>query len=228
MTHGGTLTGAPTTVAQLLRTFPAAACVLERHKIDFLCRGSLTLEQACINAGVTLPNLIDEIDEANRTVRLDWSNLPAPALCDAIEARFHLPLVDELPRMQAIAERLLLVHADTDGEVLHAVAHTLDQIVGDIVPHMASEEDEVFPLIREGRSREAVAFIRATQREHDTLSSLLSLLRRQTNGFTPPPHAGAQWSAFYKGLADLESETREHIRMEDDVLADVLTAVERE
>ncbi len=224
MTQSAPHSVAPTTVVQLLRTYPAAACVLERHKIDFLCRGNETLEQACIAAGVTLPVLIDEIDVANRTVRLDWSNLPAPVLCDAIEARFHVPLADELPRLQAVAERVLMVHGETDGATLQPIAHTLDQIVGDLVPHMAAEEEEVFPLIRDGQGREAVAFIRATQREHDTLSTLLTLLHRQTNGFTPPLHAGPQWRALYKGLADLEAETREHIRMEDEVLTGVLTA----
>ncbi len=215
------------TVAELLRLHPVAAVVLERHKIDFLCRGKQTLAMACAAAGVTLPALLAEITEASQTVQLDWSTLPPSALCDAIEARFHLPLVDELPRLGALAERVLLVHGATDGELLHAVAHTLDQIVGDLVPHMASEEDEVFPLIREGQGREAVAVIRATQREHDTLASLFSLLRRQTNDYTPPPHAGAQWRALYAAMADLESETHEHIRMEDDVLTTVLSAVER-
>ena len=208
----------PTTVADLVRGHPAAVRILQRHGIDFCCGGKKPLADACEQAGVTTEALLAEVEQAGQTVTLSWSTLPPTALCDTIEARFHAPLAAELPRLQAMADRVLLVHGHKDPERLEGLADTLGALIGELVPHMASEESDLFPLIRAGQRAAVQDWLGQIEQEHEAVGALLKRLRHLTDGFAPPPGACGTWRALYQGLAELEAETHEHIHVENNVL----------
>ena len=60
--------------------------------------------------------------------------------------------------------------------------------------------------------------IRMMNVEHDRTGELLSELRHRTAGFTPPDDACPTWHALYAGLAELESNTHQHVHLENNVL----------
>lgn len=60
---------ASTTVNEVLRSWPAAAEVLNRYALDMCCGGSLTLSQAAAAAGADLPALIEELERVAASAR---------------------------------------------------------------------------------------------------------------------------------------------------------------
>ena len=205
-------------VADLVRAHPAAIRVLQRHGIDFCCGGKRPLTDACALAGVATATVLEEVAQASKIVTLNWTTLAPAALCDTLVARFHAPLAAELPRLQAMAARVLLVHGHKDPDRLEALAQTLDQLVAELVPHMREEEVALFAQIRAGDWAAAKEAIAQTELEHASVGQLLLQLRHLTDGFVPQPGACGTWRALYQGLAELEAETHEHIHVENNVL----------
>ena len=208
----------PMTVADLVRSQPAAVRILQRHGSDFCCGGKKPLADACADVGVATEALLAEVNAASQTVTLSWSTLPPSALCDTLESRFHAPLAEELPRLRAMAQRVLLVHGHKDPERLEGIADAVDALIADLVPHMREEEAELFPLIRQGRRADAAALLAGLEEEHEAVGAILKQLRHLTDAFTPPPGACGTWRALYQGLGELEAETHEHIHIENNVL----------
>ena len=208
----------PMTVADLVRSHPAAIRVLQVHGIDFCCGGKKPLAEACELAGVSTQALLDEVEKAGQVVTLSWNTLPPTALCDTIESRFHAPLAQELARLQAMADRVLLVHRHKDPERLEDLAATVQTLTDELLPHLVKEEAELFPLIRQGQREAAQAWLGQIDEEHLAVGGLLKQLRHLTDGFKPPMGACGTWRALYQGLAELEAETHEHIHVENNVL----------
>ena len=217
------LTSPSLTVAELVRAQPAAVRILQRYQIDFCCGGKKPLQQACAEVGVVTADLLAEVAAASHVVTLNWTSLPPRALCDTIEHRFHAPLADELPRLQAMAQRVLLVHGAKDPERLEGLAETVDALIAELVPHLREEEAQLFPLIRDGQRAQAAALVAQLEAAHETVGGLLKQLRHLTDGFVPPLGACGTWRALYQGLGELEAETHEHVHVENNVLFATLT-----
>lgn len=90
---------------------------------------------------------------------------------------------------------------------------------GRVVPHMALEEREVYPLLDRLLPSE-VCSAQAMLQEHETAASLVALLRRGRSRLTQgSPDAGAEVVTLVQDLALL---LRDHIRKEDDVINPLL------
>jgi len=68
------------TVAELVRLSPRRARVFERLGIDYRCGANIPLARACQEAGVTIGDVCDELEECDSLVifshEIDWINVP--------------------------------------------------------------------------------------------------------------------------------------------------------
>ena len=138
----------------------------------------------------------------------------------------HAFLRRELPRLNSLLTSMVAAHSDLHPE-LHGIAATLAALTDELVPHMEWEEQRLFPLaehgvdpgaaelLDEGSVRDVIKVVHA---EHDRISELLTMLRAQTCGFTPPHGACLTWRALYAGLADFAVSTHQHVHLEDTAL----------
>ncbi len=114
---------------------------------------------------------------------------------------------------------------------LDKVAELLNSLRLDLLSHMPKEERILFPYIssldradRAGGPAPRAMFgtvanpIRMMTMEHEGATRLLSELRAATKGFAPPSGASADVAELYRGLAELERDLVEHMRVENDVL----------
>ena len=69
------------------------------------------------------------------------------ALVDHIEATHHAYLHAELERLDSLAEKVEGVHADRHPELVE-VRSALSALRADLEPHLAKEEQVLFPMIR--------------------------------------------------------------------------------
>lgn len=207
------------TVARLAVRIPAASRVFMRHDIDFCCGGARPLDEACAARGLDPHAILAEIEaEAPDAGDTRWDQRPLSELIDHILEAYHVPLHAELPRLQAMARKVLTVHGDKDPERLTALVDVYEALAAELVGHLAKEENILFPWILQGRGATAGGPIQVMHMEHDSAGEALARLRELTDDFTPPPGACNTWRALWLGLEELDHELRAHIHLENNIL----------
>jgi regulator of cell morphogenesis and NO signaling len=209
-------------VGDIAAAFPAVRRVFDRHGIDYCCGGRRSLEEASRQSGVAVAELIDEIrhelGRGTTSPEALWNEAPLHQVIDHILERYHAPLREEMPRLEAMARKVLEVHGPKDPARFQAIVLTFVALKDDLVQHMEKEEQILFPWIRSGRGESAGPPIRVMHMEHDAAAELLSRLSELTDEYTVPAEACATWRALWEGLAELDDELKRHIHLENNVL----------
>jgi regulator of cell morphogenesis and NO signaling len=208
-----------TRIGDIAAHHPLATRVFARHGIDFCCGGGAPLERACETKGLAAGEVLAEIrrvldgPDAGST---DWLGAPLSDLVEHIVTTYHAPLREELPRLEAMARKVAKVHAERDPEGrLPALVATFVGLRGELEDHMAREEAVLFPAILQGM--DGLPF-QVFVDDHTEAGEALARLRELTEDYVAPEDACNTWRALWAGLADLESETHQHIHLENNVL----------
>jgi regulator of cell morphogenesis and NO signaling len=212
------------TVGEIVATSPTLARVFQAFEIDFCCQGGRTLSEACQLKGIAIESVIEQL-EAGMGENTETGNpaiLPISELADHIVATHHAYLRSELPRLQAMAERVARVHGGHTPSLLE-VSEVFSGMAEELTSHMMKEEQILFPAVKalcvggpgvmplEGP-------VGCMLQEHDDAGAALARLRELTHGFTPPPEACNTYRALFAGLAELEGDLHRHIHLENAVL----------
>jgi regulator of cell morphogenesis and NO signaling len=213
-----------TTLGDLVVARPAAARVLDRFGLDYCCHGDRTLDDACAEAGVDPAVVRAAVDDAGAAGDASWAALDPAALADHIVATHHTYLHDELPLLDALAAKVLAAHGERHPE-LHDVGRLVTMIRAELEPHLAKEEQILFPAIHAvAAGRREFPFgsvanpIRMMAIEHDRAGEVLAELRAVTGEYTVPEDACASYRSLYERLDALEADTHAHIHKENHVL----------
>lgn len=220
----------PTSVGDMVVEHPGFMRVFERLGIDYCCAGEDSLTEACAKAGRDLGAVEAELLAATQTPDgdhgADWASLDTVGLVDHIEATHHRYLVEEMPRLAELADKVVSVHGDNHPE-LAAIRDILSAFIADMGPHLMKEEQVLFPIVRQLMSAtESITFhcgsvanpIRMMRYEHTQVGEMLAEMRRLGDDYTAPDDACASYRAFYDGLEGLETDTHLHIHKENNVL----------
>ncbi len=227
---------ADTTLADLVNANPARARVLEDLGLDYCCGGAVRLGEAVAAAGLALDDVVARLEDADTAPAgpVDWTDLGPAELVDHLETTHHAYLREALPRLDALAAKVVRVHGVRHRE-LNDVQRLLDGLRADLEPHLAKEERILFPMIRQlVAAAERPDFhcgtlanpIGVMQVEHDRAGALLAELRRVTDTYTVPADGCASYRALYEGLAELEADIHLHVHKENNVLFPAVLATE--
>lgn len=224
------------TLAQLVNERPRTASTLDRLGLDYCCGGQRTLAAAAGEVDLELDEVLRDLADAEGPSRpAPWAGLGSAELADHIEATHHAYLHEALPRLEALAEKVASVHAGRHPEVVE-VHRLVTELRSDLEPHMAKEEQVLFPSIRRldgattlpvfhcGRLSNPISVMRF---EHDRAGELLGALRSVTDGHLVPDDACASYRVLYDGLAELEADIHLHVHKENNVLFPAVLAAER-
>jgi len=212
---------ANTKIGQIATEYPLATRVFARHGLDFCCGGGKPLGEACDKKGIDLNQVIDEIEkEINGTnePQVRWDQAPLVELVDHIVATFHVPLREELPRLEEMSKKVYKVHGDKDPEALSELVTVFAGLKDELTQHMAKEEEILFPMIRAGQGSGAAGPVEVMEEEHAAAAVALRRIRELTNDYKVPDEACNTWTALWHGLADLEPTMHRHIHLENNIL----------
>lgn len=228
------------TLATIVNADPNAARVLEQHHLDYCCGGGRTLQQACDDAGVDIATVMSDLAAEPSGRSAHWAAMSPGELVDWIEATHHRYLHEELPRLDALAQKVASVHGARHPE-LTAVEAAYDALRSDLEPHLQKEEVVLFPRIRRLGAEQTAATaipslacstlsapISVMLSEHDRAGSLMADLRGLTSDYDLPDDACASYTALYRGLEQLEADTHLHVHIENNVLFPAVLALESE
>lgn len=204
-------------VAALIAAHPAAMKVLKRHRISVYEREPRELEAACAAVGVPLDSLLAEVasEEIAAGPEWDWSQSSLASIIAEIIERWHRPLEEELPRLQAMAEELARTHAYAPFPELAGVIAALHDDLG---PHALLVECVIFPMILDGEGDLAIGRFLRVEEEHAYTIELVARMRQLTNDFHIPSYADANQRALWTALEALENDLTDHVAVEMDVL----------
>lgn len=210
-----------TKVGQLAAQHPLATRVFARHGIDFCCGGGEPLGAVCTSKGletaVILAEIAKELEVADRSVER-WDMAPLDALIEHIMVTYHQPLYEELPRLEAMARKVLDVHRDKDPQRLSELFSIYLEIEAELKQHMMKEEQILFPMIRQGQGARTGGPVAVMEREHEAVGAALRRIRELTDGYTVPAEACNTWRALWRGLEALEKDLHQHIHLENNIL----------
>lgn len=208
-------------VGTIAAEHPLATRVFARHGIDFCCGGARPLAEACSEKGLEPASVLAEILEelsVNSGFSESWTDAPLGHLIDHILHAYHRPLWEELPRLEAMTQKVLEAHRDKDEERLTKVVRVYGALKAELDEHMMKEEQILFPMVRQGQGSMAEGPISVMEHEHESAGAALRQLRELTNDYQVPEEACNTWRALWHGLAALETALHEHIHLENNIL----------
>ena len=226
---GSTPLTATATLGDLVVADARRAAVFDRAGIDYCCHGHRTVAEAACDAELDLEALLRSLDLPADPAQhagagsADLAPRELASVAHDIVDTHHAYLWEEMPRLQALVDKVHRVHGDRHPE-LAEVRATFTAIVTELDPHMAAEERRVFPLIRRLESgtavptqelREGLAALRV---EHDHVGGLLRHLRSLTRGYAVPADGCGSYRAMLTGLEAMEKDTHAHIHKENNIL----------
>lgn len=225
-----------THVGAIATEVPASIRVFQQFGIDFCCGGKKPLAAVCADQKLSYDDVARAIEAATVTASddRDWASEPLSVLVDHIISRYHDTLRRELPRLQAMADKVLSVHGAHAPELQKIHAY-FRELAADLDAHMNKEEMILFPSIKDlesaGRSRFPLGALRmpmsVMEQEHDRAGELLAALNETSGGYAPPEWACNTFRGLYAGLEELERDLHVHVHLENNILFPRTAELER-
>ncbi|MEW5851263.1 MAG: iron-sulfur cluster repair di-iron protein [Myxococcota bacterium] len=211
------------TVAQIVATHPTCARVFQNHRIDFCCRGGVSVEEACRSQGVDAQAVYAElervIDEGRGGEDRDFAAMTSSALIAYIVERHHAYLRRAIPWIAQMASKVARVHGAHNPKLpdLHA---TYGDLVNLLLDHLDHEEQVLFPaLLSNAGAREVVAReLHEMHRDHLVVGEMLQRIRALSDDFTVPEWGCGSYRALLGELEKMEEDILRHVHLENHVL----------
>jgi regulator of cell morphogenesis and NO signaling len=202
--------------------------------IDFCCGGTKAISAAAEAAGIEFGELTDLITDDGGTLTpvgtpQGFAERSLTQQVDHLAKNHHRFTRKQLLRLDRGVRRAWSGHRKFKG--ISRVRALIVELIDDLIPHMAREERYLFPYMRslEGHSkpgdRVSVPLhgnleypLASITHDHTEDSDRLMELRELTTGFDAGSDACGQIKALYAGLADLERDLQEHIRIENQIV----------
>ncbi len=218
------------TPAEVIKVFPKASDLFKKHRIDFCCGGdkqlSETFSEGKIDETIVLTELNTAYDNWQQEDHhvTNWDAYSPSELIDHIIHTHHAYLNEELPALGQFVTKIFRVHG-TNHPHLKELHKLYNDFKVEMEEHMINEEGQVFPLIKEyekNPNKDLLQHIHVAngglEDEHETAGNVLKRMREITNDFEPPLDACNSYRITYARLSEMESDTFQHVHLENNVL----------
>jgi regulator of cell morphogenesis and NO signaling len=222
------------TIAQIVRDNYRTADVFKRQGINFCCGGIVSLEEACLQKGLDVSAVTEELEEASQTVRLannlQYNNWSIGFLIDYIINVHHAYLKEALPSIGAGLSAFAMSHKKGQPH-LQTVLSSFERLSQQILSHTRQEEEVIFPYIRQventhrGKETYGSLFVKTLRKplsnigdEHKKMSQLLIEMRELTDHYVFPQNACTNHRVLFQKLQELDNDLMQHKHLENNIL----------
>lgn len=209
------------TVGDIVTRMPALSRVFEHARIDYCCGGGRPLGEVCRETGADAHAILSALQEAAAAESGPTLDLQAVGLSDLVDhivGTHHVYLRTELPRLDALTDKVSSVHGDRDAR-LRSVRERFTALAAELSSHMIEEEQVLFPKVRESDTSGSLAApIRRMEADHDAVGATLSALSELTDDYTAPDWACNTYRAMLDALEHLQHDLHQHVHKENNVL----------
>ncbi len=232
------------TVGEIAVEMPSATREFEKLGIDYCCGGTRTLGEACAEASISVEDVLARLEKSMASAgsggneNNDWQRQSLDDLITHIKSAHHAFVREESPRIEALAAKVVGVHAKNHPE-LHQVQQTFSALAAELGVHLMKEEQVLFPyvvLMEEsslaGEPAPPSMFgtvanpVRMMMQEHDGAGDSLRSLRTITSDYKVPDDACISYRTLYQALEGFEADLHQHIHLENNILFPRAVAME--
>ena len=222
------------TVREFAVEFPNATRLFERLGIDYCCGGHRSLQDACMEAGVSVSEITNspEITAApeSRDQEVNFSTVPLTKLINYVVEKHHTFTKTEIQRLRLLIDKVWEAHNANHPELTQLRSH-FQTLRAELEPHMLKEECVLFPYIT--RMQQAIDHhhligtppfrtvanpVHMMMIEHEAAGYLLQQMRRITSNYTAPADACTSYQTLYGALEEFEKDLHQHIHLENNIL----------
>jgi regulator of cell morphogenesis and NO signaling len=220
------------TLAEVALEFPQAIKILNRYGLDYCFNGRKLFIHACERAGVSAEKVWSEITNelpmTGPTARYKFQNWKADMLMDFIQQHHHEYLRRTIPEISGLLNVVCSVHGNDKPELQEIQSH-FETLAIEILEHMPTEENVLFPAIRRIAKSPVLAEnqnllesvqinIAALEHEHSRAGDLLKIIRELSDNYQSPVYACPTFQMAFRLLEEFEQDLMQHIHLENNVL----------
>ncbi len=220
------------TLASIVTNNNQAVPVLEKHDLDYCCKGKRTLSAACFEKGLSVNDIVSELQQL--AVIEDKQHIPftamnAEQLISYIIIHHHFYVRQSMPSILNHLEKVAAKHGD-HFPYMRRVLKLFLEIKEEMTTHMQKEENILFPRIKGlevlFNKNEAAdiadnyinAPIEVMEAEHDHAGEILYEIRQLTNNYTTPTEACTTFKISLAELKEFEEDLHQHVHLENNLL----------
>jgi len=221
-------------IRDIVTTQSSAAAVLQRFEIGLCSQADESLRQACAEQQLSVDQVLEKLSDAaemeNADVPADLAGYSLKRLIQHIVRAHYQYVRSELPRLMEMAHKLAGKHGERAAELKKAAA-MLGALRAEMLAHLEKEELILFPIMARMEDeadvcgsparacfRTVAQPIAMMVQEHESAEGLVAEMRGLTNHFNAPAWACPTHIALYAGLKQFESDLRQHVHLENDIL----------
>ena len=211
------------TVAAVVLDHSECAAVFQQHRIDFCCKGDLSLEAAALGRKVELKTLLAELEAAisqrHGDRAADPRALTTPNLVSHLVTKHHESLRRTLPFVQALATKVGRVHGEHNPR-LRELDGAVRELADVLLSQLDAEENQLFPALTApqlDRGEVTKQFAEMTL-EHVVIAQVLERIRAHADDFVLPDWACNSYRTLFSELGQLEKDVFTHVHLENHVL----------
>jgi len=220
------------TLASIVTRHQHAATILEKHHLDFCCKGKRTLYQACNEKGIMIEPVITDLKQAtenNKNIHNKFDLMNAENLIHYILAKHHSYVKQAMPSILSHLEKVSAKHGKSFPNMI-LVFEIFSLIKEELNTHMFKEEEMLFPRIKELEylftHKINIAFpdsyindlLAAMELEHHNVGALLIDIVNLSNDYAIPKEACMTFKVVLEELKYFEEDLHKHIHLENNVL----------
>ena len=220
------------TLASIVTANSRTVPVLEKHNLDFCCKGKRTLALACQEKGITVSDVVAELEmsgSSETTMRMPFTSMNAEQLIGHILVHHHFYVKQSMPMIMNHLEKVASKHGDR-FPYMTRIQKLFSEVQEEMTAHMQKEELILFPRIKEVETaylkREQLEFpgnyisapIQVMESEHDHAGNILYEIRELSNNYTPPAEACTTFKVALAELKEFEDNLHQHVHLENNLL----------
>ena len=211
--------------------------VLEKYNLDFCCKGKRTLAAACIERGLPLETVCEELENSSsvsQTNKMPFTAMNAEQLISYILIHHHFYVKQSMPTILGHLEKVVTKHGEHFPYMVEVYV-LFKEINEEMTAHMHKEEIILFPRIKEVVALQdahqhrnlsegyITAPIEVMEHEHDQAGEILYKIRKLTNNYIPPAAACTTFQVSLAELKEFEEDLHRHVHLENNLLFPLAT-----
>ncbi len=234
-----------TTVSDMVRNDYRTAAVFKKYDIEFCCGGKWPLETVSMMKGISLPDLLTELQSAVRNVTIPRTNMfydwHPDFLIDYVVNVHHQYLKKTIPETTEMLNSFVEKH-HTKYKYLPELLEKFGKAAKRLQISMEKEESIIFPYIRqishahENKESYAALLVKTLrksfgdmiQKEEENISDIITGIRNITDHYTPPDNACVSHVVNFSMLKELDNDITQHVFLEESILFPKAIQIEQE
>lgn len=216
------------TLAEIVTENHETATILQKHGLDFCCKGKRSLETACTEKNLPKESIAAELEHALATAdfSIDYSKLGLSELVDYIVDTHHRYVKQQMPQIHSWLEKVSTKHGERHNE-LYKIFECFAELKAEMEMHMRKEEMILFPRIKQleepiqasrNTGMNIYAPISVMEDEHEQAGNLMEKIRLYSSNYIPPTDACTTYQLSFAALQAFESDLHQHVHLENNIL----------